>query len=324
MAQAWLQRPERGGRRITRFYIWLSLTIGRRMARPILFGIAAYFLISAPQERRISAAFWRRLTGGKASLFKIYLHFFTFGTVVMDRLFFLARRTEHLSLTLHGEEAFTALRQSGQGFFLVSGHLGSFEALRVLGITDKELPIKVLMFVDNARQLNEMFDGINPDIAESVIPLGQPGAMLEVKEWIEKGGIVGILADRIAQGDKVTQVDFLGEPAAFPLGPWLLASTLKAPTLLFFAVHTGRGHYDAYFEAMSDDGLLPRGERVVGAERRAAEYAGRLAHFVRMAPYNWFNFFDFWAPTDPKQNPPNGPGKGPGPGPGTGSGFNDL
>jgi predicted LPLAT superfamily acyltransferase len=23
-------------------------------------------------------------------------------------------------------------------------------------------------------------------------------------------------------------------------------------------------------------------------------YAERLSHFCRIAPYNWFNFFDFW------------------------------
>jgi predicted LPLAT superfamily acyltransferase len=23
-------------------------------------------------------------------------------------------------------------------------------------------------------------------------------------------------------------------------------------------------------------------------------YADRLTHYCRIAPYNWFNFFDFW------------------------------
>jgi len=23
-------------------------------------------------------------------------------------------------------------------------------------------------------------------------------------------------------------------------------------------------------------------------------YADRLTHYCRLAPYNWFNFFDFW------------------------------
>ena len=25
-------------------------------------------------------------------------------------------------------------------------------------------------------------------------------------------------------------------------------------------------------------------------------YADRLAHYARSAPYNWFNFYDFWRP----------------------------
>jgi len=118
--------------------------------------------------------------------------------------------------------------------------------------------------------------------------------MLEVKEWLEQGGIVGILADRITAGDKVTMVDFLGSPAPFPLGPWLLAGMLKVPVLLCFAVYRGRGHYDIYFEMLTEALETARQDRDAAAERLAARYAERLAHYCRLAPYNWFNLFDFW------------------------------
>ena len=94
MASEWRERPERGGRRITRFYMRLCIAAGRRMARPILYGIALYFFLSAPKERRASAAYLQRVTGRAPSLLQVYRHIFTFSTIIMDRLFFLARRLD--------------------------------------------------------------------------------------------------------------------------------------------------------------------------------------------------------------------------------------
>ena len=298
MTSEWRERPERGGRRITRFYMWLCIRAGRRLARPILYGIALYFFLSAPKERRVSAAYLERVTGRAPSLLQIYRHIFTFSTIIMDRLFFLARRMEHISLATHGVEAFEPLLAAKQGFLLASAHFGSFEALRVLAISENDLPVKTLMYMDNATQLNELLATVNPAVAESVIPIGRPGAMLEVKDWIGQGGIVGILADRITQGDKLTRVEFLGGPAEFPLGPWLLAAMLQVPVILCFAVYCGKGHYDIVFERLCDGASAGCETRQEYAERLAARYAERLAHHVRRSPYNWFNFFDFWIDVD--------------------------
>lgn len=294
MSSEWRDRPERGGRRITRFYIWLCLTVGRRLARPILYGIALYFVLSAPRERAASAWYLARVGKGAPGPLDIYRHFFTFSTVIMDRLFFLAERTEQITVAFHGVETFHALQDSGRGFLLASAHFGSFEAMRVMGISGRNLPVKALMHTETSSQLNDLLSSFNPAVTESVIALGKPGAMLEVKEWLEQGGIVGILADRITAGDKVTMVDFLGSPAPFPLGPWLLAGMLKVPVLLCFAVYRGRGHYDIYFEMLTEALETARQDRDAAAERLAARYAERLAHYCRLAPYNWFNLFDFW------------------------------
>ncbi len=295
MSVSWRERPERGGRRITKFYRWLCLTVGRRLARPILYGIALYFFISAPAERRVSAAYLQRVTGRRAGLFQVYRHIFTYSTVIMDRLFFLAGRAEGLKLNLHGVEAFDALAKSGQGFILASGHLGSFEALRVLAVSQQKLPLKILMFMDNSRQLNELLQEVNPEIWDSVIPLGGPGSMLEVKEWLDRGGIVGILADRISQGDKLARLEFLGAEADFPIGPWLLADLMKVPVMLCFALYRGSGEYDVHFEPFSDGADFGKDDRNAAAAALVRSYAARLEAYCRLAPYNWFNFFDFWA-----------------------------
>lgn len=294
----WRERPERGGRRITRFYIWLSLTVGRRLARPILYGIALYFFVSAPAERWASQDYLARVLRRRPTLFQRYKHFFIFCTLMMDKIFFLAHRTKDVSFCVHGVEVFESLVAEKKGFLLASGHIGSFEALRALGISEKRHPVKALIDVETSRRFYNMLRDINPEVVDSVIPLGQPGAVLEIREWIDSGGVVGILADRWVSGDRVTPVDFLGSPANFPIGPWRLASVLNVPVVLCFAVYSGKGQYDAYFELLSPADYPERAQREEHARKLAIQFAARLEHFCRMTPYNWANLLNFWARTD--------------------------
>jgi predicted LPLAT superfamily acyltransferase len=41
---------------------------------------------------------------------------------------------------------------------------------------------------------------------------------------------------------------------------------------------------------------MPRDRRARGAAVAAVvqRFADRLEHFARLAPYNWFNLYDFW------------------------------
>jgi predicted LPLAT superfamily acyltransferase len=290
----WRRLPERGGRGITRFYIRLCLKLGRGPARPILYAIAGYFLATAPVARRASRTFLARARGRSARPWHVYRHLLTFSTTIMDRVFFLSGRDRALRVDVHGARHFDRLFEAGRGFFLMSGHLGSFEAMRALGRQqDRDLPVKILMHLDNNPQLDALLGELSPAATGNVIALDRPGAMLEVRDWIAAGGIVGVLADRSTRGDKLTLVDFLGRPAPFPLGPWLLAATLEAPALLSFTVYRGQGRYDAYFEPFADPVPAEPGKRAAAAAA-AERYAGRLEAYCRDAPYNWFNFYDFW------------------------------
>ncbi|MBK1699092.1 LpxL/LpxP family acyltransferase [Rhodovibrio salinarum] len=292
--QQWRHLPERGTPGITRFYLHLCLTLGRTAARPILYAIALYFQLSTPVARRASRRYLARVLNRRATTLDTFRHILTFATTIMDRVFFLSGRDRALKVSLHGAEHFDALRAQGRGFFLMSAHLGSFETMRALGRAHGDLPIKILMYVDNATRLNQVLAELNPEVMANVIPLGRPDAMLEVRDWIQQGGIVGILADRSTANEKLTNVDFLGAPAPFPLGPWLLAATLEAPALTSFALYRGNGHYEVHFEPFADPVTAPRGARREAATAYARAYADRLATYCQAAPYNWFNFYDFW------------------------------
>ena len=100
---------------------------------------------------------------------------------------------------------------------------------------------------------------------------------------------------------------FFGEEAAFPTGPFLLASLLKCPVYLVFGLYHPPKRYDLYCELFAESLDLPRKTRAESLQREVQRYAQRLEDYCRKAPHNWFNYFDFWAPPEsdgaPRQDP---------------------
>ena len=115
--------------------------------------------------------------------------------------------------------------------------------------------------------------------------------MIEIRDSLEQGGFVGMLADRTLASDTATNVDFLGAPAAFPTGPARLAALLRPPVVLMVGLFRGGNRYEIHFERLAE----PASPDPEETNRLISHYVTRLEHYCREAPYNWFNFFDFWA-----------------------------
>jgi predicted LPLAT superfamily acyltransferase len=150
------------------------------------------------------------------------------------------------------------------------------------------------MYEENAARANGLFNALNPGRPAGVIRIGAPEALLQVKEALDRGELVGILGDRIVSGEKVVAVDFLGAPALLPAGPVVLASVLRAPVVLFFGIHLGPRRYEVRFEPFAERVTLERGARAAETARWIRRYAAALEATCRAHPYNWFNFHDFW------------------------------
>ena len=213
-ASAWRQRPERSSMWVLRLMTWLSLRLGRRVSRLILYPIAAYFVLFAPAARRASRDFLRRALGRPARMGDGFRHVLAFASVVHDRVYWLRGQHELFDVRLSGIEHVIGLRQAGRSIVFMGAHFGSFEALRVLG-GRYGLDVRMLMYPDNARMVTQTLAAINPELTESVIALGQPDALLRVHEHMAAGGCVGFLADRTLQeGDgKARLLPFLDDKA---------------------------------------------------------------------------------------------------------------
>ncbi|MEX0693201.1 MAG: hypothetical protein WD075_02035 [Rhodospirillales bacterium] len=291
----WGNAAERGSPILIRFIVWLAMKVGRGPTRLLLHPICVYFVLLAPATRRNSAAYLARVLARRPTTGDVYRHIHTFAATLLDRVFFMSDRFELFDIQLEGVEQLEAARARGKGVILLGAHVGSFDAMRALAETQVDARLKVLMHTGVDGRVARVIDGINPAIARSIIPLGDPSSMLQVYEWLQHGGMVGILADRIAHGDKTHRLDFLGGHADFPAGAWLLAHLTGAPVVMFSGLYWGGNRYVVRFHTLSNGERFARGQRDDAIVPHMQAYATTLEGWVREAPNNWFNFYDFWA-----------------------------
>jgi predicted LPLAT superfamily acyltransferase len=192
-----------------------------------------------------------------------------------------------------GQDLFVEWPAGFIGMFLMGAHMGSFESVRSIARHHPALKMVLLMYEENAQNIKQLLKAINPDAQQDIIALGRPGAMLEVKEKLAQGALIGVLADRSFEDSGNTDVNFLGTKAALPLGPFRMAAMLRHPIYFMVGIYQGGRKYNIHIEAIMDFSD-PKIDREQAAQLAMARYVELLEKYCRLAPYNWFNFFDFW------------------------------
>ena len=132
--------------------------------------------------------------------------------------------------------------------------------------------------------------------------------MMQVKECLDRGEVVGILADRIYADEATQGLPFLGSLARFSLSPLRLARITGAPVVTVFGLFHGGNRYEIVFESLAarvddvscsqaaDAASAPAAtDNTVSLQDCLAAYVAILERHARRCPYNWFNFYDYWS-----------------------------
>jgi len=294
----WRSHKERATPAMLRLVIWLATHLPRAVVRIVLYPIVAYFVLTSPTARAASRDYLRRVLDRPPHGLDTWRHFFAFASCTLDRIFFLSGRHESLAVDVDRPEQVRAIVARNPGCLLLVAHFGSAESLRLIAVDRRGLPLSMLLDRKHGRMFTELLERLNPALAGSVIDASErgPALVLHLKEAVQAGRMLGIMADRALATDRSVFVDFLGGRARFPVGPWQLAHALQVPVILGFGVYHGGNRYTAHFELFAESVRLPREGREAAIVDCAQAYARRLEQFVRGAPYNWFNFYDYWLP----------------------------
>lgn len=300
-APDWKHRPEGGGRFAVRLIGGIARHGGRGIARACLYPITCYFYCVRGAERRASRDYLQRLHGRPVNALEVARHIHTFAATILDRVFLLAGRTALFDIRSSGTEPLLQLLDQGRGVLVFGSHLGSFDALRVLARMRPDLKLRVLMDRAHNAAITELLAELDPKLADCIIDAAQDGTaiVLAIQQALAEGAMVALLVDRARPDEPAIAAPLLGSAAAFPTAPWLIANALKAPVVLAFGLYRGGNRYDLRFESFAEAVDIPRRGRAELLSALIHRYAGRLEHHLRDAPYNWFNFYDFWHSQDP-------------------------
>jgi len=281
-----------------RLLFWIARVFGRWPFRVVLYPVLGWYVLSKPRPRRASQAYLRRVAGYTSSAMPgVLRHFAAFGESILDKMLLWGGLFKLDTVDLHGSELIADAAAAGRGGLLICAHLGNLELCRVLSRQRPDIKMTVLVHTKHAKAFNDMLARLNPESQLNLMQVTEmsPATAILLSERVARGEFVVIAGDRVpvSHNPRVALADFLGEPAPFPVGPYVLANILQCPVFLLFSIRQGR-RYALHFEAFRDVVRIPRQGREAAFQQLANDYARRLEHYCLRAPLEWFNFYDFW------------------------------
>ncbi|MCP5079059.1 MAG: glycosyltransferase family 2 protein [Psychromonas sp.] len=304
----WSKQSESGTYYGMKLLLAVYSLFGRKVFKYCLKPIMFYYSLFAKNAKVASDCYLNNLKN-YASIHDIqlpgnlttYHHLSSFAETMLDKLAAWKGDFSVKNITIHSEAVITEAKKQARGCVIIGSHLGNLELLRALSKRHKNLKINALVFTEHAQRFNAVMKAVNPDSTLNIIQVSKigPDTAIMLDQKIEDGEWVVIVGDRTSASveSNVVWADFLGKPAPFPQGPFLLASLLKAQVYLLFGLRDDskkEAHFELYFELFSEQIKLPRGEREQALQSVVSQYAKRLQFYTLKAPLQWYNFFNFW------------------------------
>jgi predicted LPLAT superfamily acyltransferase len=299
---AWL--AERGSVWGLRFCLASYRLLGRRGCQAVLMPIVFYFYLSGGEQRRASRQFLARAFHVKGwsrqpTFIDGYRHFLSFAQRSLDTFIAWAGGMPRDLIQSGDLAALPAAAADPGGALVIVAHLGNADISRAMLDAKTRERLLILVHTRHAENFNRVLRDFQPAAVLNTFQVTElgPATAISLKEHVEQGRWVVIAGDRVPvmSHGRTIDVPFLGQNAPFSAGPYILASLLECPVYLLFCLRDGE-YYRLSFEKFADRIDLPRAQRAESLRAYAAKFTERLQDYALRDPFQWYNFFDFWAP----------------------------
>ncbi len=278
---------------------WLYKKIGRWPFRLILYPVLFWYLLFRPSARHASQIYLRHVNRRQAirtDLVKVIAHFAAFAEMMLDKMLLWSGSVDPASICTAGTELIEQLIAEKRGAVFICSHLGNADFSRILSGNHRS-QITILAHTKHARMFNQLLSAMNPLSQLNVVQVTEmtPDTAMMLATKVADGEFIMIAGDRIpvAPEPRVVMAEFLGEPAPFPVGPYVLASVLQCPLYMLFSAKIA-DRVVVQVELLRESVRLPRNNRDEQLVRLVADYARHLESHCLQSPLQWFNFYDYW------------------------------
>jgi predicted LPLAT superfamily acyltransferase len=289
---AW-QGKSRGTTLGYRIFVSVLKNFGITSAYWLLRFVALYFwLFSYKSSKPLFHYFHQKLGYGKMkSLRMLYINYYRFGQTLIDKVVVMAGIRNKFTYHFDGEENLHKIVALKKGGLLLSAHLGNWE---VAGHLFKRLGtrINIVMYDGEDRQIKNYLEHVTGKRNMNIIVIKDDiSHIYAINEAFKNNELVCMHADRFVEGNKSMTGNFLGEPARFPVGPFVLAATFKVPVSYVFAFKETSRHYHLYASEIKE---YMAGSKDMITKEILTDFICQMENKVKQYPEQWFNYYNFW------------------------------
>lgn len=305
MTPIWAQNRERGTLSGIRILAKLLRLLGRRTCLVAVTPVVFYFSLTGSAQRRASRDFRRRARAMGAKVGTGYWagfhHAMSFAAAAIDR--FSAWNGDFGFDHIGGldEPTCAHFRHSPDGAVVLISHIGSFDVLRAIGSHGRRRRVIAITHSGNAANYARALAAAAPESQLELLEVDDLdiATAMQLTDAVDHGAWVVIAADRLSptNAGREIVVPFLGKPARFPQGPFLMAAALRCPVYALFCIRQSGG-FHVYVDKLAEQLTLTRGKRDRALSDACATFAAVVERRAIATPYQWYNFFDFWAEND--------------------------
>lgn len=289
----WSKIGETGNRFFLKSSVLLYRYAGDPFMRFMLYPITLGYYLTQASMRAYSKRYLSHIPTQKPP--SVFRHFHAFADMVLDKLACWSGDVSHEQLDFPNK---ALLLNESRGCVIFTAHLGNIDIARAISSLLPDRTFNAIVFTKHAKRVNDLLQTINPAYRLNLIETQELDAAMAVrlKEKVDAGEHIVIVGDRTASDNAAQSiaVDFLGESAYFPKGPFTLAGVLACPVYFMLCVKTGKKRFQLVFEPFADRLDISRPHRDEKLRSAIENYAKLLSQYCHQYPYQWFNFFDFW------------------------------
>ncbi|MBN1984123.1 MAG: lysophospholipid acyltransferase family protein [Chitinivibrionales bacterium] len=259
----------------------------------LLFFVSWYYVFFDSRSNRSLRVFRSRCGIKKTTAIHRFLHFYSFGMCLADRMAVALRRKNPFRFLSVNECFIRESLSNKSGVILLTAHIGNWEIAANMLTERVDTQVHVVL-VD--KELTEIKDVLNPLLQKrrfSTIAIGDDplASSIEIKKSLAANHIVCLQGDR-TRGEQSVETMFLGHKATLPHGPFLIAALTKSPIVPIFTLKNGFFHYT--IKAFQPVCISPGETREGFVQRAMRTYVEILESVATRYPYQWYNFYDFW------------------------------
>jgi predicted LPLAT superfamily acyltransferase len=284
------------------------------LVHSLIFPVCFFYLLCSKRAREETIIYQKQFikyTGGKK--FKLphpYIQILAFSLCVLEKIEGWSGKIKLDKVVFQNDDVDELKEQlaAGKGALLIGSHLGNIEMLRSLASynrtgVDCYVPVTTIMDIKATAQFNKTMNELNPGVSMNVIDLSEISVdtMSRLSDQIQSGGLVVIAGDRTSAKSRTRSIteSFLGKPALFPYGVFLIAALLNAPTYFVFGLRRRNvmlfPKYNMYVKKSTISFDCTRKERDSRIEQLCRSFVSLMEYYCKAYPFQWYNFYNFWA-----------------------------